>query len=89
MTTQEIIEVIKGLSVLELNDLVKAIEEKFEVYNQVYKQVIAEEFHRPDLPIITNVNFGHAEPIGIIPYGLQCELDVEQRTITILEPMTR
>ena len=31
MTTQEIIEVIKGLSVLELNDLVKACEEEFDV----------------------------------------------------------
>ena len=31
MTTQEIIEVINGLSVLELNDLVKACEEEFGV----------------------------------------------------------
>ena len=31
MTTQEIIEVIKGLSLLELNDLVKACEEEFGV----------------------------------------------------------
>ena len=31
MTTQEIIEVIKGLSALELNDLVKACEEEFGV----------------------------------------------------------
>ena len=31
MTTQEIIEVIKGLSVLELNDLVKACEEEIGV----------------------------------------------------------
>ena len=31
MTTQEIIEEIKGLSVLELNDLVKACEEEFGV----------------------------------------------------------
>ncbi len=31
MTTQEIIEVIKDLSVLELNDLVKACEEEFGV----------------------------------------------------------
>ena len=31
MTTQEIIEVIKGLTVLELNDLVKACEEEFGV----------------------------------------------------------
>ena len=31
MTTQEIIEVIKGLSVLELNELVKSCEEEFGV----------------------------------------------------------
>ncbi|MCQ2491969.1 MAG: 50S ribosomal protein L7/L12 [Lachnospiraceae bacterium] len=31
MTTQEIIEVIKGLTVLELNELVKACEEEFGV----------------------------------------------------------
>ena len=31
MTTQEIIEVIKGMTVLELNDLVKACEEEFGV----------------------------------------------------------
>ena len=31
MTTQEIIEVIKGLTVVELNDLVKACEEEFGV----------------------------------------------------------
>ena len=31
MTTAEIIEIIKGLTVLELNDLVKACEEEFGV----------------------------------------------------------
>ena len=31
MTTQEFIEAIKGLTVLELNDLVKACEEEFGV----------------------------------------------------------
>ena len=31
MTTQEFIEAIKGLSVLELNELVKALEEEFGV----------------------------------------------------------
>lgn len=31
MTTQEMIDVIKGMTVLELNDLVKACEEEFGV----------------------------------------------------------
>jgi large subunit ribosomal protein L7/L12 len=42
MTTQEIIEVIKGLSVLELNDLVKACEEEFGV-SAAAGVVVAEE----------------------------------------------
>ena len=36
MTTQEIIEVIKGLTVLELNDLVKACEEEFVLFSNRY-----------------------------------------------------
>ena len=39
MTTQEIIEVIKGLSVLELNDLVKDCEEEFGEYAQYVEKV--------------------------------------------------
>ena len=34
-----------------------------------------------DLPIIYNVNFGHAYPIGIIPIGLECELDCDNKTM--------
>ena len=41
MTTQEIIEVIKGLSVLELNDLVKACEEEFGVSSAAAGVVVA------------------------------------------------
>ena len=43
MTTQEIIEVIKGLSVLELNDLVKACEEEFGVSAAAGDGAAAEE----------------------------------------------
>ena len=43
MTTQEIIEVIKGLSVLELNDLVKACEEEFGVSAAAGAGAAAEE----------------------------------------------
>ena len=43
---------------------------------------------RPDLPILCNVNFGHAEPIGILPIGARCRLDADQKTLTLLEPAT-
>ena len=43
MTTAEIIEVIKGLTVLELNDLVKACEEEFGVSAAAGAGAAAEE----------------------------------------------
>mgnify|MGYP000841710584 CR=1 FL=1 len=43
MTTQEIIEVIKGLSVLELNDLVKACEATAAVETEAAEEAPATE----------------------------------------------
>ena len=57
----------------------------YEEYKDVLKTVVGIEAKRPDLPIIYNVNFGHNEPIGIIPYGVECELDCDNKKITLLE----
>ena len=52
--------------------------------NTILKIVSIEE-KLTDLPIIYNVNFGHSTPITIIPYGAKCEIDVDNKTITIIE----
>ena len=57
----------------------------YEDYKEVLKTVVELEAKRPNLPIIYNVNFGHNEPIGIIPYGVKCELDCDNKKITLLE----
>lgn len=51
----------------------------------VLKNLVAE--FRPELPVIYNVNFGHASPINIIPYGVECELDCDNKKIVIVEKM--
>lgn len=60
-----------------------------EVYYEEYKReiirVVVDEERRPELPIFYNVNFGHAKPIGILPYGVLTELDCGAKTITFLE----
>lgn len=61
---------------------------KYEAYKQVYLQVVGFEANRPELPILFNVNFGHAEPIGVFPLGIRCQLNAETKTITLLEPAT-
>ena len=61
---------------------------KYEPYKEVYRRVVGFEAGRPDLPILYNVNFGHAEPIGVLPIGAKCRLDADEKTLTLLESAT-
>lgn len=65
-----------------------AFEDKIERYKDVYRQVVAVEAGLSDLPIIYNVNVGHAYPIGVFPLGLKYAIDCENKTLTLLEPAT-
>lgn len=80
LQAQGIIDVINGIIVGKPRG-----EKYYEEYKEVLKSVIGKEAKRPNLPIIYNVNFGHNEPIGIIPYGVDCELDCNNKKITLLE----
>lgn len=59
----------------------------YEEYKKAILQVVKEE-EGLDIPILYNMNFGHAMPIGIIPYGIEAELDCERRTVRLLESAT-
>ena len=63
-------------------------EKYYEEYKEVYRKVL-KEFGREDMPVLYNVNFGHSEPIGIIPYGIECELDIDNKKITLLESVVK
>ena len=83
LAAQGILKVLKGIIVG------KPIGEVYyEEYKKEILQVVREEEGLCDLPIFYNVNFGHAKPIGILPYGIQTELNCKERTITFLEPAT-
>jgi len=56
-----------------------------EVYYEEYKTVYEEMFKDSNLPILYNINFGHSVPRGIIPYGIEAELDLDNKKITLLE----
>jgi muramoyltetrapeptide carboxypeptidase LdcA involved in peptidoglycan recycling len=59
-------------------------EEYYNEYNEVIKQVLA-EFHREDLPVLVNMNFGHTEPKICLPYGALAEIDCENKNFAIIE----
>ena len=43
----------------------------------------------PDIPVLANVEFGHAGPNLPMPVGVRVSLDAEHRTLSLLEPAVR
>ena len=46
---------------------------------------ILKEFDRSDLPVVTNMDFGHTDPMMTLPYGRIMQIDVDEKKITLLE----
>lgn len=58
---------------------------QFDEYDQVILQVVRDEENLDDLPIITNMDFGHTDPMFVLPYGVMVEIDCERKQFSILE----
>ena len=56
-----------------------------EQYYEEYKEICYKVINDKDLPIMYNVNFGHAYPRCIIPYGIEAEIDLDKKIITLKE----
>lgn len=50
-------------------------------YEQEYWQLLREVIAKPDLPILCNINIGHAQPRCIMPFGVEAHVDAEKQTI--------
>lgn len=58
-----------------------------ETYYHEYKAVLLEYAIRFQLPTIININFGHAYPRTVLPYGIPVKIDFDVPSITILEAL--
>jgi muramoyltetrapeptide carboxypeptidase LdcA involved in peptidoglycan recycling len=54
--------------------------------DELIVRVVAGEFGRPDLPIVSNLDFGHTDPQWILPLGVLATVDPVGRSIRLLEP---
>jgi muramoyltetrapeptide carboxypeptidase LdcA involved in peptidoglycan recycling len=52
-----------------------------EAYAQEYEQLLVKVVDRPELPIVCNVNVGHAVPRCIVPFGAMAHVDVDEQVI--------
>lgn len=55
-----------------------------ETYYEEYKKVLLETINNPRLPIVYNINVGHALPRCIIPFGVPAVVDVQQQKIEFI-----
>jgi muramoyltetrapeptide carboxypeptidase LdcA involved in peptidoglycan recycling len=47
--------------------------------------VVTREEGLADLPIVTQMDFGHTDPMFVLPYGVRAEIDSENKRVAILE----
>ena len=52
-----------------------------ETYAKEYKRLLTEVIDRSELPVVFNLNIGHAIPRCIIPFGIEAVVDAEKQTI--------
>jgi muramoyltetrapeptide carboxypeptidase LdcA involved in peptidoglycan recycling len=57
----------------------------FEQYDEALLEVIRGEQGLNELPIITHMDFGHSDPMFVLPYGAVGEIDCSHKAFSILE----
>ncbi len=48
-------------------------------------KIVRREQGRPDLPIVTRMDFGHTDPQLVLPLGVRARIDCEARRVELLE----
>lgn len=56
----------------------------YEEYKNIIKKVL-NEFNLKNLPVLYNMNFGHTQPMIVLPYGAMAEINCEEKGFSIIE----
>lgn len=56
-----------------------------EAYAEEYREILVDVIENPNLPLVFNINVGHAQPRCIIPFGVKATVDVEHQVIRFEE----
>jgi muramoyltetrapeptide carboxypeptidase LdcA involved in peptidoglycan recycling len=59
--------------------------ERFDDYDQALLKVVGEEEGLTNLPVVTRMDFGHTDPMFILPYDALAEIDFERQTFAIVD----
>ena len=75
------IEALKEAGILHVISGILMGKPMDETYTQEYKQILTDVIADPNLPILCNVNIGHAQPRCIIPFGVPATVDANSQVI--------
>ena len=76
------IRILKEEGVFDVVNGVLVGKPQDEAYYNEYKNILAKVVNNPDLPIVYNVNFGHATPRCVLQYGAMAQVDMKKKRIT-------
>jgi len=65
---------------------VHVLSPQFKDYGRVILEVF-DEYQIPKIPIVTNMDFGHSDPMWVMPYGCLAEINPVDQTVNLLESM--
>jgi muramoyltetrapeptide carboxypeptidase LdcA involved in peptidoglycan recycling len=60
-------------------------EEEINIYEQELIHIIGEEYECSDIPILSRMDFGHTDPMMVLPYGVLAELNCDDLSFSIKE----
>ena len=81
---REMLIVLKNTGVFDVVSGVLCGKPMDELYFEEYKKIIVEVIDNPNLPIVANINVGHATPRCIIPFGVNAVVDANNQVIRFI-----
>jgi len=79
---QGIFEQISGVLIGRCRDY--SVEEKKE-FDEMVVRIIVKEFGQEQIPIVTNLDFGHTDPQFILPLGVRAQIDTTKKALKLTE----
>lgn len=62
--------------------------DKFAAYDDAIMKVVRDEVEL-DMPVVTHLDFGHTDPMWVLPQGGLIDIDFDRRRLVLAEPATQ
>ena len=79
---RHMIEALKNTGIFDVIHGILVGKAMDELYTKEYQDILIDVVNNPNLPIVWNLNVGHATPRAIVPFGVMARVNVEKQKIS-------